>query len=124
MSPRDRWRKVRRAPSYKVSSNGRVRRGDHIMRPHLDKDGYLCVYLNGERTRVHTLVLEAFVSLRPYGMEGCHGPLGKLINTVGNLRWDTHRENLKDKLRADFEDAAIAHPTVDLSPITDWPADG
>lgn len=107
---RERWRKVRRAPGYKVSSDGRVRslprvlstgqeHGGGLLTPYPDKDGYLCVTLNGETVRVHLLVLEAFHGPRPYGTEGCHGPDGLLDNRAQVLRWDTHRENLKDRER-------------------------
>jgi hypothetical protein len=47
---------------------------------------------------IHTLVLEAFVGPRPEGAEGCHGPNGITDNTLGNLRWDTHAANMRDKV--------------------------
>ena len=107
---RERWRKVRRAPGYKVSSLGRVRsvprvladgreHGGQPLEPFGNDDGYLCVTISGEQVKVHHLVLEAFTGPRPYGLEGCHGPGGSQDNRAEVLRWDTHRENLLDKQR-------------------------
>lgn len=56
----------------------------------------------GNRTRprkVHRLVLEAFVGPCPIGMEGCHNDGVPEHNRLGNLRWDTHRENIQDIFR-------------------------
>lgn len=106
ISERERWRNVRRAPGYRVSSYCRVRSVDRTLadgrqaggvplQQFRDDDGYWCVNLNGERVRVHLLGLEAFVGPRPYGMEGCHGPDGQDDNRVSQLRWDTHEANLR-----------------------------
>jgi len=107
---RERWRKVRRGPGYKVSSEGRVKSVDRtlsdgrqaggvMLTPWLDGDGYPTVSINGEDVPVHLLVLEAFHGPRPYGMEGCHGPGGRQDNRAMALRWGTHRENERDKKR-------------------------
>ena len=47
----------------------------------------------------HLLVLEAHVSPRPVGLEGCHNDGDPTNNVVGNLRWDTHSANLLDIAR-------------------------
>ena len=110
VSERERWRKVRRAPGYQVSSLGRVRSVDRTLsdgrlcggvtlEPFPKKDGYLYVSLNGEHVQVSHLVLEAFDRPRPYGMEACHGPAGNQGNSFANLRWGTHLENERDKKR-------------------------
>jgi len=109
---RERWRKVRRAAGYKVSSLGRVRSVDRtlsdgraaggvLLVPVPDGDGYLRVTIAGESVPVHHLVLEAFHGQRPYGTEGCHGPDGKLDNRAEVLRWDSHLENERDKKRTE-----------------------
>ena len=46
---------------------------------------------------VHRLVLEAFVGLRPEGLECCHGDGDPMNNRLGNLRWDTHVSNVEDQ---------------------------
>jgi hypothetical protein len=48
---------------------------------------------------VHRLVLEAFVGPCPEGMECCHYDGNPLNNHLGNLRWDTHKNNEADKRR-------------------------
>lgn len=45
---------------------------------------------------VHVLVLEAFVSPRPSGMDGCHIDGNPENNALPNLRWATHKDNMKD----------------------------
>ena len=110
MAERERWRKVRRAPGYKVSSLGRVRSVDRTLSDgraaggvplerYRDRDGYWCVKIAGETVRVCDLVLEAFDRPRPYGQEACHGDLGQDYDYVTNLRWGTHAENIRDKKR-------------------------
>src|SRR5580693_5923790 len=100
---RERWRNIRRAPGYRVSSLGRVRSPGGLLTPHPDSDGYLRVTLGGEKARVTHLVLEAFVSPRPFGSEACHDPKrseGRQDCRLAVLRWGTHRENERDKLKA------------------------
>lgn len=48
---------------------------------------------------VHQLVLEAFVGPCPEGMEACHDPdRTRTNNTLSNLRWDTRKGNIADKV--------------------------
>lgn len=65
--------------------------------------GHRCVTLTSdgiEQTRfIHTLVLLAFTGPRPDGMEACHNNGNCLDNRPANLRWDTHLENNRDRLR-------------------------
>jgi len=99
---RERWRKVRRADGYKVSSLGRVKGPGGPLNPVRDSDGYLRVTLHGEKVKVMHLVLEAFVGPRPYGHDGCHDPKrseGRQDCRLAVLRWGTHRENMNDKKR-------------------------
>ena len=48
---------------------------------------------------IHRLVANAFIGPRPEGLETCHGPLGKCVNTPENLSYGTHSENMLDCLR-------------------------
>ena len=102
---------------YEVSSKGRIRgmsrdivtrTGLHrhvkgsMMSPRADKWGHISVALStaGHRTwvRVHVAVLEAFVSIRPDGMLGCHNDGNPANNDVSNLRWDTPSSNNEDTI--------------------------
>lgn len=53
---------------------------------------------NGYKTlQVHRLVLEAFVGPCPEDMECCHNDGNHTNNHLSNLRWDTHKANVKDR---------------------------
>ena len=115
MTMSEEWRPVVDSHSYEVSNLGRVRSVDRIvafkdgrkrlykgqiLKPSPDKDGYLTVQVGrASLQKVHILVLESFVGPRPDGYEACHGILGRVNNTVDNLRWDTVSENRKDTVR-------------------------
>lgn len=74
-----------------------------ILQPGLSSHGYLRVNLskNGIVTNmeVHRVVAAAWIGPCPDGMEVCHGPNGKLDNSVSNLRYDTRTNNNLDKRR-------------------------
>ena len=92
-----------------VSTDGRVksapRRGTRggILKLSVRRDGYAQVnlYRDGvERTpRVHRLVMEAFAGPCPPGLETRHLDGDRLNNTVDNLRYGTHAENVQDSIR-------------------------
>lgn len=100
---------------YEVSDLGRVRnveyidargsvRRERMKRLAIDTSGHLQATLtkDGKKRRalVHRLVLEAFVGPCPDGMEGCHSPdPNPANNSLDNLRWDTHSENMRDTVR-------------------------
>lgn len=70
----------------------------------ITKAGYVRTMLstdeNGMRMfMVHCLILEAFISPRPSGMECCHRDDIKTNNVLSNLRWDTAKENQQDRVR-------------------------
>lgn len=112
-------RPIPQFPGYLASDDGRIwttkRKGGNDrsagrtgepreLRYSVDRRGYLRVSLdmNGKvlSRRVHQLVLEAFVGPCPPGLEGCHFPdESKLNNRLSNLRWDTHAENIRDRVR-------------------------
>lgn len=98
---------------YEVSSLGRVRSllrawgsdkpyGGKQVKPILGSRRYLVVNLTNRGKRqqifVHKLVLEAFVGPRPEGAVSCHGLGGPLDNSTKNLRWDTQKANMEDKI--------------------------
>lgn len=62
---------------------------------------FASLYVNGKRCNllIHRLVLEAFVSPCPDGMEACHADGDRLNNTLKNLRWGTCVENCSDRAR-------------------------
>lgn len=107
---------------YSVSDTGRVRSEsktvtfvgrwnavvnrsypNRILNPKHDTHGYPFVSLskNGKSTgyRVHSLMLKAFVGLRPYGAHARHLDDNKKNNLLANLAWGTPLENSRDKYR-------------------------
>ncbi len=65
--------------------------------------GYFYVILRRDNRsfarRVHRLVLEAFISSCPKGMQCCHNDGDSKNNKLENLRWDTPRNNQLDRLK-------------------------
>lgn len=97
---------------YAVTKDGRVlTRNKHngmkddswrVMKPIPNSKGYERVYLviQGRRVihKISRLVLEHFVGPCPDGMECCHNDGNKDNNRLENLRWDTPRNNMLDKI--------------------------
>lgn len=95
---------------YEVSDAGNVAslkrattRG-RLLKPHVSAWGYRVVTLSryGEHyeRRVARMVLEAFVGPCPPGTEACHGPGGKLDDSLANLSWGTRSKNQgEDRVR-------------------------
>lgn len=115
----ERWLPVLRYEGfYEVSDLGRVRSvtratvrknghtyyiKERILKCTPRKDGYTRVAFSREgvvyTTRVHTVVLEAFVGLRPAKMECLHDNGNHADNRLINLSWGTPTENALDKVR-------------------------
>lgn len=94
---------------YEVSDLGRVkslpRRGTKggILSPISKNNGYLTVALfkdgKSSKKQISRLVLEAFVGTPEGYMEACHNNGRRADNRLSNLRWDTHRKNIRDRER-------------------------
>lgn len=92
----------------RVDNRGR-RHAPRIMRGSPDGENYIVVVLTakgvggapGQRfpTRMHVLVLEAFVGPRPAGMDACHANDVPTDNRLTNLRWDLRSANHADAAR-------------------------
>jgi hypothetical protein len=84
------------------------------------KNAYRVVTLSGNgvkvKRKVHQLVLESFVGPCPEGMEACHNDGNELNNSLSNLRWDTHANNMRDKAR---HGTNIRGETVGTSKLTE-----
>ena len=114
MAKTEEWRVIPSFPNYEVSDYGRVRRrvpgpNTHlgkILKTSPDRKGYLvfCPFANGVRVtrRVHHLVAEAFIGVRPKGVGGqCIRHLNgkKQDNRPINLAYGSHKENAADSSR-------------------------
>lgn len=86
------------------TSDGKIKRLRGVLLRHgQTQQGYRIVNLslegNTKMHTVHSLVMLAFVGPRPFDREICHGPGGIGDNAITNLRYGTHIENERDKLR-------------------------
>ena len=88
---------------YIISTNGVVENINtgRTIKVKIGTNGYPDVQLmkDGKRKdfRLHRLVLEAFVSPRPPGMECRHLDGNRLNYSLDNLKWDTRSENMRNK---------------------------
>ena len=104
------WKTIPRFPDYSVSDHGRIRRDTPsrhggsrskpglILRQQSHQTGHRTVMLYRKTRLVHRLVLEAHVGHAPEGMECCHNDGDPANNRLENLRWDTHEENMRDRV--------------------------
>jgi hypothetical protein len=109
------WRPIEGYPDYEVSSLGRVRSLKwgkvRILKASRGAQDYRAVDLYANRVRVtllvHRLVARAFLGPRPDGLETRHLSGDKADNSVANLRYGTHSENMQDRvLHGNDPDAA------------------
>jgi hypothetical protein len=115
---------------YQVSNYGGIKRFNRnknhkpfkiLKSLKINKYGHLQVSLYKNNIRknysIHRLVLEAFVGPCPPGMEGCHNDGKPSNNYVGNLRWDTHKNNAKDSIK---HGTFIKGSKQGLAKLNDW----
>lgn len=96
---------------YQVSDYGLVRRigkgsgtwVGRILKANLDINGRsrTDLWKNGKRktSKIHRLVLEAFVGPCPSGMVTRHLDGNPKNNKLNNLKWGTHSENTQDSIK-------------------------
>lgn len=74
------------------------------------------LYPGRKQMLVHRLILEAFRGPCPKGMEACHFPdPSPANNNIWNLRWDTHANNVADKLLHGTDNRGSRHPVAKLN---------
>lgn len=126
---------------YEVSSEGRVRslcrvvsaysakagkvvplaRKGQILSQNSAGSGYMtaCLSKDGisKTVRVAALVCSAFHGKRPSGMFVCHNDGNKTNNRKGNLRWDSPKNNTRDRIahKTDLRGEQVL--TAKFSPI-------
>ena len=92
-------------PNYAITKDGRVWSNYRSiwLKPSKHRQGYLQVILwrndKGFCRKIHTLVLETYVSCRPKNKECRHLDGNILNNNLSNLQWGTHKENKRDSIR-------------------------
>lgn len=101
-------RKHGNSPNEKVVSPHQLKKAARI-----DGRFFVNVYfLNGTHKPklVSHLVAEAFLGKRPEKMNVCHGPLGKLVDSVDNLYYATQSQNNLDRVRDGTDRRGEKHP--------------
>jgi HNH endonuclease/NUMOD4 motif len=115
---KERWIKIKGINDYEFSSLGRVKSlsrkvvingnihqlKEKILKPWVgNKLGHLQIAIR-VRGRVkgfwlHRLILEAFKGPCPEGMECRHKDGNPINNKISNLRWGTHKRNVRDQIK-------------------------
>ncbi len=95
----EQWKVVDDHPGYKISNWGQVwsHISNRLMKPKIEKNGYLHVKLNGQFYYVHRLVANHFIS-NPQNLETVdHINFCKANNHVSNLQWMSRSDNCYKK---------------------------
>jgi hypothetical protein len=99
-------KQIKGHPNYWIYEDGRVwsdkvHRGvnGRFLIQSLNDSGYLRLSIEGETLPIHRLVCNHFVSGYNDGDQVCHNDSNKLNNWAHNLRWDTCKNNMLDKVR-------------------------
>lgn len=88
---------------YEVSNLGNVKGADgiRILKPRIKNNGYheVVIQNNGNKKykTIHSLVMEAFIGERPFGMDIDHINRNKNDNYLENLRYCSRSNNLKNR---------------------------
>jgi hypothetical protein len=93
------WREIVGFPEYLISDLGNVwtSRKQRLMKPSINREGYLYVHLPGRKLyKIHRVVAIAFIP-NP-DAKNCvdHRDGNPSNNRVDNLRWATHAENSRN----------------------------
>jgi len=112
---------------YEVSSEGNVRSVSRvtkrsngwplpvkgkILKPRIDRSGYLAVHLSDytgheKLVSVHRLVAKAFLENPEDLPFVIHGPEGKFVNRIENLSWGDQLKNMRDRFRDGTDNRSI-----------------
>jgi hypothetical protein len=102
---------------YMVSSLGRMKSNERVIerkkvgiyvQPETfiagcEYHGYLKTSLRKDGSKkdkfIHCLVAEAFLGIKPEGMEVCHGDGDRKNNRIENLRYGTRADNVRDAIK-------------------------
>ena len=118
------WKPIDGFDDYEVSSLGRIksckRKNHKILAQEIDKDGYRRISLHKDRKIYHfvvsRIVCAAFNGNPPVGFDiCCHEDNDKSNNTFSNLRWDTQKGNISDKVLHGTHQIGSRHPMAEIS---------
>ena len=89
----ERWRQIPNFEPYEASTQGRIRRGERILKPQPAGIGYHKINIKGGQEYVHRLAVSTWIGTIPTGWQVNH--LDKTItnNAVENLEIVTPKRN-------------------------------
>ena len=93
---KEEWKQVELDTRYEVSTYGRVRRGERILKG-VNQNGYRAVDIGGKRLKIHRLVAMAFLDLTPTSPRNIvvmHLDDDKTNNLLSNLSVGRQYENM------------------------------
>jgi YesN/AraC family two-component response regulator len=94
------WKEIPGFPLYEASNTGLIRSNNrgrikHILKPYTMKNGYqTCQLGRGNHFLVHRLILLTFIGECQEGCEGNHINGIKSDNSISNLEYISHRDNM------------------------------
>ena len=122
-------KEIKDFPGYAVDTDGNVWsrwiNGKHILQEKYRKlnpiknSRYLRVNLVKNKKRhmksIHRLVLETFRGECLKGMQACHNDGNRMNNKLSNLRWDTPKNNHKDRYQHGTAFIGSNHPNAKMN---------
>jgi hypothetical protein len=125
------FRDVPGFPGYKAGTDGsawscRTKQGLvntwHRLTPlKTGRRGYQFAFTIASQTKhlgAHRVILTTFYGPCPEGMEGCHNDGNFANNNLHNLRWDTHKGNVNDRIRHGTMPIGEKNPRAKIGPET------
>ena len=103
---KEKWKKIENYPNYLISNYGNIysTKSNKILKPKIDKQGYLHIGLYSNNKRkfflVHRLVADHFLPTKD--LEVNHKNGDKSNNSVKNLEWCTPKQNIANKLKRKY----------------------
>lgn len=101
---------------YQVSTWGRVRGVNGILKPYENHKGYLKIGLMKDgkcnKHRINRLVAQTFLQNPDNLPQVDHIDGNKQNNSITNLRWSTNQENCDQKIRLMHEDLSAIRPDI------------
>lgn len=110
---KDEWKEIPGLPGYEISIygdvyfkgdvSGRKRRPSGICVQHRNRLGYYIVHINGKIYYVHRLLAITYIENPENKKEIDHIDGNPRNNSLDNLRWATHKENLNNSVSVERE---------------------
>ena len=110
---KDEWKEIPGFPGYEISIygdvyfkgdvSGKLRRRSGICVQHRNRLGYYIVHINGKTYYVHRLLAITYIENPENKKEIDHIDGNPSNNSLENLRWATHKENLNNSVSVERE---------------------